>query len=266
MLVPTFSNTRTLAATFMKHTIFIISLILLIILTTFTSCRKQIPAGTRIIATGIVFDSVKNKVLANAKLYVFGAHQTFYGIYYSDGPLDSTISDNNGKFSISFDADGNSIDYGLKLGVLEYGGYVYNNQSNYVIDNTQPIFKFNYSTNVSNAVVRGRELNYIKVHLKVLTNPFDTIKVRTSAIGQVTLLKGQSIDTTILLRHLPNEQNRIEYYTESTRDTVGLVANSSPNGPITSIRRVIKDTLNANFSDTINISKTIPNSSLIPRQ
>jgi len=251
----------------MKHSITIISLVFLTILATLTSCRKEIPAGTKITATGIVFDSVKNKILANAKLYLFGAHQTFYGIYYSDGPLDSTISDNNGKFSISFNADGKFIDYGLQLGVLEYGGYVYNSQTNYVIDNTQPLFKFNYSTNISNAVVRGRELNFTKIRLKVLTNPFDTFLVRTTAIRQVTLLKGQSIDTTILVRHLPNEQNRIEYYTESTRDTIGLAAaNSNPNGPFTSIRRIIRDTLNANLADTINISKTISNSSLMPRQ
>lgn len=251
----------------MKHSITIISLVLLTIVTTLTSCRKDVPLGTRVTASGIVFDSVKNKVLANAKLYLFGAHRTFYGIYYSDGPLDSTVSDNNGKFSISFTADGKTIDYGLQLGVLEYGGYVYNNQTNYVIDNTQPLFKFNYSTNVSNAVVRGRELNFTKIHLKVLRNPFDTFLVRTSAIRQVTLLKGQSIDTTIFVRHLPNELNKIEYYTQSTRDTVGLAAaNSNPNGPFTSIRRIIRDTLNANLADTISISKTIQNSSLIPRQ
>lgn len=226
-----------------------------------SSCRKEVPLGTRVTASGIVFDSVKNKVLANAKLYLFGAHQTFYGIYYSQGPLDSTVSDNNGKFSISFTADGKSIDYGLQLGVLEYGGYVYNNQTNYVIDNTQPLFKFNYSTNVSNAVVRGRELNYTKLHLKVLVNPFDTIKVRTTAIRQVTLLKGQSIDTTILVRHLPNQQNIIEYYTESIRDTIGFIP-----GPGTSIRRIYRDTLQTGMADTIYHSKTIPNSSLIPRQ
>ena len=243
----------------MKHSLTIPSLVLLIILASLASCRKEVPAGTTVSASGIVFDSVKNKVLANAKLYLFGANRTFYGIYYSKGPLYSVISDNNGKFSISFTADGTSIDYGLQLGVLEYGGYVYNSQTNYVIDNTQPLFKFNYSTNVTNAVVRGRELNYIKLHLKVLTNPFDTIKVRTTAIRQVTLVKGQSIDTTILLRQLPNEQNMIEYYTESIRDTVGYI-------PGQSIRRITRDTLQTGFADTLFHSKIIANSSLIPRQ
>ncbi len=243
----------------MKHSVTIISLVFLIILASLASCRKEVPIGTRVTAAGIVFDSVKNKVLVNAKLYLFGAHRTFYGIYYSQGPLDSTVSDNNGKFSISFTADGKSIDYGLQLGVLEYGGYVYNSQTNYVIDNSQPLFKFNYSTNVSSAIVRGRELNYTKLHLKVLANPFDTIKVRTNAIRQITLLIGQTIDTTILVRHLPNQQNVIEYYTESIRDTVSFI-------PGTSIRRITRDTLQTGMADTIYHNKTIPNSSQIPRQ
>ena len=245
----------------MKHSITIISLVVLTILATLTSCRKEVPIGTKVTATGIVLDSVKNKVLANAKLYLFGAHQTFYGIGYSEGPLDSTVSDNNGKFSINFNADGKSIDYGLQLGVLEYGGYVYNNQTNYVIDYTQPLFKFNYSTNISNAVVRGRELNFTKIRLKVLANPFDTFLVRTDVLIRIaTLIKGQSIDTTIIVRHLPNQQNVIQYYTESLRDTVGLAAlNSNPNVHLYSVRRMLADTINAGMSDTLYLNKTIQN-------
>jgi len=107
--------------------------------------------------------------------------------------------------------------------------------------------------------VRGRELNYTKLHLKVLANPFDTIKVRTNAIRQATLIRGQSIDTMILLRHLPNQQNIIDYYTESIRDTVGFI-------PGTYIRRIIKDTLQTGMADTIYHNKIITNSSLMPRQ
>ncbi len=250
----------------MKQSIFIISFIFLTLLS-LTSCRKPVPLGTVLSASGLVFDSVKNKPLPNAKLYLFGAHSTFYGIYYDDGPIDSTVSDNTGKFSIHFTADGKSIDYGLQLGVLEYGGYVYGTQTNYVIDYTQPIFKFNYSTNVTNAVVKGRELNYTKVHLKVITNPFDTFFVSTNALRQATLVKGQSIDTTIILRHLPNQQNQISYYTQSIRDTVGLAAlNSNPNGHMFSVRRVLSDTFTANMADTINFNKTILNSLSMPRQ
>lgn len=250
----------------MKHFNFLAVFSLLTIIA-LSSCRKPVEQGATITASGIVFDSVKNKPLPNAKLYLYGAKQTFYGIGYTDGPIDSTVSDVLGKFTITFTADGKNIDYGLTLGQLEYGGYNYSNLTNYVIDNLQPMYKFNYSRNVKNAVVRARELNFTKVHLKIISNPFDSFLVRTSALRQVTLIKGQSIDTSILLRHLPNEQNGVEYYTEATRDTVGLAAaNSNPNGPFTSIRRIIRDTIFAGLADTIFINKTISNSSLMPRQ
>ena len=250
----------------MKHFKFLVILFLSCVVM-LSACRKPVEQGATITASGIVFDSVKNKPLKNAKLYLYGAKQTFYGIGYTDGPIDSTISDVLGKFTMTFIADGKNIDYGLTLGQLEYGGYNYGNLTNYVIDNLQPMYKFNYSRNVTNAIVRARELNFTKVYLKVISNPFDSFLVRTSALRQATLIKGQSIDTIILLRHLPNEQNRVEYYTEATRDTVGLAAaNSNPNGPFTSIRRILRDTIIAGLADTIFINKTISNSSLIPRQ
>ena len=228
------------------------------LLVAFTACRKEIPAGKSVTATGIVFDSVKKKVLPNAKIYLYGANQTFYGIYYSNGPLDSTISDNNGRFSINFTADGKYIDYGLQLKEYDYGNYVNFNSTNYTIDYRNRMFKFNYSTNVSNARVRGRELNYTQLHLKVLANPYDSIMVMTSALPHYTLLIGQTIDTTIVLRHLPNEENIIEYFTESPRDTVGLI-------PGRLYRRSLRDTIHPGLEETYNHSKTIPNCALMPR-
>ena len=233
-----------------------------------TACRKAIEAGKSLSASGIVFDAIKNKTLPNAKLYLFGAHQTFYGIYYDDGPLDSTVSDSQGKFSIHFIADGKYIDYGLTIGILEYGGYNYGNGINYVIDYTQKEFKFNYQTNISNAVVKARELNYTKVHLKVTTNPYDSFYLRTSASGITTLIIGQSIDTTIIVRHLPAENNYFEYSTKSPRDTIGLAAlnsNIDPNTHHFGVLRIVTDTITANMSDTINLSKTFTSSLLIPR-
>jgi hypothetical protein len=137
---------------------------------------------------------------------------------------------------------------------------MYNDATNYIVDRMRPMFRFNFSLNVANAVVVARELNYTKLHLKVLANPYDTIKVRTDAIlRQLVLLTGQSIDTTILLRHLPGQKNIIEYYTESIRDTVGYI-------PGRSIRRITGDTLVAGMADTVYHSKVIPNSAQIPRQ
>jgi hypothetical protein len=252
----------------MKRNIQITCLIFLAMPVIFISCRKHVEAGTDLSASGVVFDEIKNKPLANAKLYLYGAQQTFYGIYYANGPLDSTTSDKKGKFSIHFKAEGTSIDYGLTLGILGYGGYAYDDQSNYIIDRTEQMFKFNYALNVKNAVVKARELNYTKIHLTVLENPYDTFFVRIDAlIRQVSLIKGQSIDTIIYVRHLPGEQNIISYYTESLRDTAGLAElNIDPFGRLYSITRMLNDTIMANMAETLYISKTIPNSLLMPRQ
>ena len=241
---------------------------IIVTLISLTACRKAVEVGKNVSASGIVFDAVKNKALPNAKLYLYGAGQTFYGVYYSNGPIDSTISDNLGKFNIHFVADGNSIDYGLTLGNLGYGGYAYGNQTNYVVDNLEPMFKFNYSTSISNAVVKARELNYTKVHLKVTANPYDSFYLNTSASGVASLVIGQSIDTTITVRHLPNEKNYFKYFTQSLRDTIGLAAlnsNPDPNTHHFGVLRFVIDTITANMSDTITISKTFPNSLLIPR-
>ncbi|MFP5042915.1 hypothetical protein [Parasediminibacterium sp. JCM 36343] len=250
----------------MKHLNYTILLTLTFIVT-LTSCRKDVPAGTTIYISGIVFDSVKNKTLPNAKLYLFGAEKTFYGIYYVGGPYDSVTTDANGKFSLQYKAEGKSVDYGLSLGELNYGGYNYRDNENYVIDNYYPMFKLNYSTNTSNAVARARELNYSKIHLKVLNNPYDSFYIRTYAQYKPILIIGQSIDTTVVLRHLPNQLNSFQYYTEAYRDTIGLAAlNSNPNGHSFSIRRMLNDSFTTNMDDTIFINKTILNSLSMPRQ
>ena len=233
-----------------------------------SSCEKAIPIGTEISVSGEVRDMVKNKRLPNAKLYVFGANRTLSGTYYSIGPVDSVVSDASGRFTILFKTHGYAMDYGLRLGMVEYGGVNYGAETNYVADPAEPIYKFNTSRQISNAVVRARELNFTRVELRVLNNPFDTFLVRSSAdIRRVTLLRGQSIDTTIVLRHLPMAQNRIEYYTEARRDTAGLAAaNANPNGPFTSIRRMVRDTIQADLRDTIFIRRVINNSLEMPRQ
>ena len=239
---------------FMKHLNYTI-LFILTLLVTLTSCRKDVPAGTTIYISGVVFDSVKNKTLPNAKLYLFGAHTTFYGIYYTQGPYDSVTTDANGKFSLQYKAEGKSVDYGLSLGELAYGGYNYGDNENYVIDNYYPMFKLNYSTNISNAVVRARELNFTKIKLKVLSNPYDTFIVRTSAaFGQINYIKGHSIDTIIYVRHLPNMQNVIFYRTES----------NTPDSFF--IRRQVTDTFSATLGDTVFLNKTINSVYSMPKQ
>ena len=97
-------------------TIFVLAILL------FTGCRKDVPTGQLIQASGIVFDSVKNKKLANVIVYLYGAHQSFYGVTYGEGPFDSTMSDNNGNFSLKYYAKGNNVDYALAISNSVYGG------------------------------------------------------------------------------------------------------------------------------------------------
>lgn len=230
----------------MKHRNTII--IFFLTLCTIASCRKSVPKGQLIQASGFVIDSVKNKKLPNATIYLYGAHSTFYGITYGDGPLDSTISDANGNFSISYTAVGNSVDYSLAIGKTVYGGYT--SQENYVIDAYHPEFRFNFLQQINNVSLKARELNYARVNLKVLSNPYDTLFFDVSTIyGELRLryrLTGRTIDTSILTRYLPNSQNNFWYQILATQllDSGGY------------IRRKI-DTLNTNLIDTIVISKTI---------
>jgi hypothetical protein len=213
---------------------------------TFISCHKDVAAGTLIQANGFVIDSVKNKRLSNATIYLYGAHQTFYGIYYDIGPMDSTVSDNNGNFSLKYIAAGNSIDYALAVGSVIYGGF--SSQNNYVVDVAHTQYPFNYSHQLNNAIVRARELNYLRLNLKLLSNPYDTMNVMVNTtygeFGALYKLTGNSVDTSILTRCLPDALNYIFYEIEPE-----VVQDSFK------FRREI-DTVTANLADTLTISKT----------
>src|SRR5579864_2808412 len=161
----------------MKQSKIIVSLVFLTLLL-LTACRKDIPKGQLIQANGFVIDSVKNKKLSDVTIYLYGAHATFYGTYYDEGPFDSTISDNNGHFSIKYNAEGTSVDYALAIGNVVYGGFT--GQTNYVVDVLHPLYPFNYSHQLNNVNLSARELNYARVNLKVQANPYDTLYLDVS--------------------------------------------------------------------------------------
>src|ERR1700733_13307269 len=178
-----------------------------------TSCVKDIPKGQLIQADGFVIDSVINKKLSNVTVYLYGAHATFYGVFYGGEPLDSTISDSNGNFSIKYSAEGHSVDYSLAVGNVIYGGF--SGQNNYVIDASHPSSQFNYSHHISNLAVCARKLNYARVNLKVMSNPYDTLYHDvTTAYGELFIRNqfvGNRIDTSFITRYLPNRTNTFEY-------------------------------------------------------
>ena len=219
------------------------------------ACRKDVPKGQLIQANGFVIDSVKNKRLSNVTVYLYGAHYNFYGIYYDDGPFDSTISDNNGNFSIKYNAEGTSIDYALAIGNVVYGGYT--GQNNYVVDVYHPKYPFNYSHRLNNVSLSARELNYARVNLKVQANPYDTLylDVRTMS-GELFLRNifvGASIDTSFLTRYLPDAANIFTYQILSRKllDSGWFI-------------RRMPDTLEPSIIDTLIISKSLNTSYDIP--
>lgn len=234
-------------------------------------CWKSIEKTNTRSISGIVRDEVKQKNLPFAKLYLYGARASLNEVQYSEGPLDSITADNAGKFSFQFEPMGDFIDYGLRLGEIVYGGFNYGNESNYVIDFKEPIYKCNYRKNIADAIVKARELNYTKIQLKVISNPFDSFYVRAYTFGfrRPVLVIGQSIDTTIIIRHLPNEWNVFQFYTEALRDTAGLVALNSdpnPNSRKYTIRRMVADSLFVDLRDTFVVAKVISSSLNMPRQ
>ena len=85
-------------------------LIILIILITIASCRKPIPPDIQISASGIAIDTVKNKKLANATVYVRGCNYNFYGLFCHDS-VTSIKTNMDGSFSLSFLTDGKYRSY-----------------------------------------------------------------------------------------------------------------------------------------------------------
>ena len=215
-----------------------------------TACRKKISEGTLIQASGYVIDSVKNKRLPNVKIFLFGGKATFfYGMHYTEGPLDSAMSDNNGNFSLTYNAEGNSIDYALTINYVQKVDNT--SQVNYVMDFNHPLYKFNYGHELTNVAISARELNYARVNLKIDANPYDTLYFDMySNHGEFTLrnrITGTKADTSFLTRYLPNATNYFDYRILSAPKRAGDSA----------VHRDLSDSIPPGANDTIMISKTI---------
>ncbi len=229
-----------------------------------SDCKKTIPMENVISVSGIVMDTVKNKPLPFAKVYVLAQVQYGRGYYKFDKEVANFFSDKDGKFSFSFNntSSDSLFAYALALGIVMnsplYSDY-YSSQENYVVDTDNPLSYFNSFNDKTNIVVKGRELNYTKLHLKVLSNPFDTLTLRFVANFDFHTVIGNSVDTTLILRTIPNHRNDFEYWIYSFKDTVGLGAGSYPRW------RMLRDTLNIQLADTTYSNKTIVNTLSIPR-
>src|SRR3954447_2358669 len=143
------------------------------------SCRKDVPQGQAITASGFVIDMAQQKRLPSATIYLFGGHD-HYGpggleVLYDTIPLDSTSSDANGNFSITYFAEGQSDDYALSLtkNIFHPG-----NTESYLPDANQPLYKFNHAYNLKDVAISAKELMHATVALQVTSNPYDTLLFR----------------------------------------------------------------------------------------
>ena len=196
------------------------------------SCAKDIKKGTQISVSGFLVDTVKNKNLAFAKIYLVGGKvRGSNGVTYYYNYVDSTTSDINGNFSINYRAEGNSVGY-----VLEVASDDKFSSGDYQ--------QFAFANNETNVRLKSQELNFLKLNLKVDFNRYDTFYVYPSH-GFSKRLIGRSVDTIVLLKVLPNNANTITYRIMSIGNDSGA------------IYRKIIDTLNIGLTDTTNISKRI---------
>ncbi|MDR3714603.1 MAG: hypothetical protein P4L51_17450 [Puia sp.] len=224
-------------------------MLLTVLLLMGAACKKSsqtIAKGQLIQADGSVVDPVKNKKLPNVKLYLFGAYNTYSGVDYIIGPLDSTLTDAAGNFSIRYLAEGLSLDYALTL--FNDATSSYPSQS-YVADAGHLEYPFYLSHQVSGLTISARELNYARIHLQVSSNPYDTLHLRiTSESGYFYLgysFVGESIDTVLLARFLPDEANAFQY--------IAQPASLLDSGFV----RQVTDVVNPGLSDTITLDQTI---------
>jgi hypothetical protein len=205
----------------------------------FISCAKDIKKGTPITVSGFVLDTVKNKALPFVKIYLVGGKvRGSNGMTYYYNYVDSTNSDMNGNFSIDYKAEGSSVDYVLEVA----------NDNNYGTNTYQ---QFYFSNNSKNVRLKTQELNFLKLNLKIEHNPYDTFYIYPSQ-GTYKRLLGGTIDTTVLIKVLPNNSNLISYRIMSVGNDSGAVY------------RKIVDTVFCDIRDTTNLSKTISSTYQMP--
>ncbi len=229
-------------------------ILLVLTVISFSGCRKNIQAGVNIRADGFVIDSVKNKKLANVTVYLISGHEFGFQNVYYDGAVDSAVTNTDGSFSINYTADGISYDYALSLKNMDPNAP---NRFNAVIpDRMHPFYAFNFKTQLSDIAISARELNFMKIHLSLLSNPYDTLLLFVNpsypeAVQQYNLY-GNTIDTTVLARSLPEGQNFVSYeiITSQLRDSI--------------LFRQVTDTIITNLTDTFAIQKNIPSAYDIP--
>ena len=207
-------------------------IVTIIFLVTVYSCKKEIPANVVTTVKGFVFDTVKNKRLSNAKVSIYGCRQTTFKISCAT-LITSTRTNSNGDFNITFNGDGKSLSFQAEVDYDE----------NFDFSSTVKL----QAGNTNDIRLTAREFNYLKTRLIISNNPFDTLVSLSRNTRHI--FYGQTLDTTIMNRILPNSLNSIIY--TAWDKNVGKY------------RRLI-DTFTVGIQDTINYTRTLPNVNTFP--
>ncbi len=201
-------------------------LLFLLVILCLVGCTK-VKEGQMIIVSGYAEDTVKNERLSNAKILLLGGKVTFYGPSYTY-ELDSTMTDNEGNFWLTSEADGNYSDYALTVadgnGIFAYKS-----------------FPLNRVINQSGIRLNAQRLGVTRLHLENLVNPYDTLYIFHFHNGKVKRLIGSKLDTVLNLWNYPNHQNNLSLFVRTVTVDSGFIS-----------RRII-ETYNPNFNDTINL-------------
>ncbi len=208
----------------------IIAVVMLLIFA--MSCKKAIKENVLTTVAGYVIDSVKNKKLPNATVTIYGCRRTTFSISCAT-VVATAKTDLNGNFILSFNGDGLSIGYEARI----------NYDENY--DRSSTVTLTPGTRN--NIIIAAREFNYLKTHLTITNNPFNDLVVLSANTRHV--LYGQTLDTIIMNRVLPNAVNNIMYSAWDTN--LGGY-------------RTLVDTLQIGMQDTTNYSRVLPNVNTFP--
>jgi hypothetical protein len=176
-------------------------------------CRKDVKKGTTISANGFVIDSAVNQRIPGATVYLVGGKQGYYGMEYGPSALDSTSTDAQGSFSLSYVAQGNYTDYAL---CLENFGVPFRPlHGTYIRTESPTYYPFNFVHQLTDQPLTAWKLGQATYTLRVDSNPYDTLLLRVfnEGVGFESdyAFFGSHIDTTFQLPYFPYSQNYIWY-------------------------------------------------------
>jgi hypothetical protein len=175
-------------------------LLILVSLNVFITYSCQKDCLNSIIIQGIVLDSVKNKNLSNATVVLNGCNNfIFNGGLICSQKLATTTTNSKGEFKIDFSSEREFSAFSVE--VQEDENITYSALENIV--NTNTTLK-----------LFARENSFLKAHIKVNNNPFDTL---ISSLKTRHLLKGRTVDTILFYRVVPQSENYFIFITWDTK-------------------------------------------------